>query len=642
MRFKAGLWLFLAIFFQAQAALSQFTLIPIPKDTGKKNSMSGRTKELAPMPLPFWDDFSFSNLPDLPHDTLWQYGKSVYVNPGLGINPPSFGVATFDGLDSLGNPYSVNDVLAKGIADRLRSRPISLDLVPPAERNSVFLSFYYQFQGNGEPPDPGDQLRVLFKNSLGNWITVRTIENDGTFNPNLFTQTLIPVTGDDYYHDNFQFIIQNFGRLSGPYDTWNVDYIYLNKGRTADDKSYPDRTINLALSSMLNGYYAMPFDHFMEDPASNLTSPMLSLHNLEFIPGNTNQSDVQPINYDSEDSVFVYRNQTVTIYTHQLDMATSIGNPLQPLEFRKTPIQTPPNLSNLAIVDSAARIKLKLWINSGDNVVPSVADPLGDYDAIKYSPIDFRYNDTTQIEFTLADYYSYDDGTAEYGAALNQPGARLAYLFTMKTIKPDTVVALDLYFPKFGEDVSQSIELQILRDLTGDPGSFLHKETVTVKRSSQNNFWRVNLSRLVGVKDQFYVAWKQSASSVLAIGLDKNTNSGDKIFFNINGDWEPNVNLTGSLMIRPVFGKGDGVITSLPEEKRSPVSFYPNPTNGIFTIVGDVKEIYIYDFTGRTIQFVVDNTQGGKQVQLINASTGLYVLKLITTSGTRSYRIKVD
>ena len=107
------------------------------------------------MSLPFWDDFSFSNSPYYPHDTLWQNGKSVSLNFGIGINPPSLGVVTFDGLDSIGKPYDVNNALAKGYADSLVSRPISLDLVPTALRTTVYMSFYYQFMGNGEAPDPG-------------------------------------------------------------------------------------------------------------------------------------------------------------------------------------------------------------------------------------------------------------------------------------------------------------------------------------------------------------------------------------------------------------------------------------------------------------------------------------------------------
>lgn len=623
------------------ATFPQFTILPLPAETSAKSHKNARTQALSPMPLPFWDDFSFSNVPGFPHDTLWEDYQLVSVSHGLGVNPPSLGVATFDGLNAQGTPYDVNDVLAKGIGDSLVSRPIALDQVPVGERNTVYLSFYFQFRGNGEPPDPGDQLRVLFRNSSGVWINVLTIENDGSFDPDVFVQRLIPVSGDEFFHNQFQFNILSYGRLSGPYDTWNIDYVYLNKGRNASDTSYPDRTINLPLTSMLKEYYSMPLDHFMENPAGNLTPPLLSMHNLEFIPGNGNDSDVQPINYDSQDSVFIYRNNTENIYTHQLDNATSIGNPLQPLEFRKTPIQTLPDLSDLAVVDSAAHIKMKLWINSGDNVEPSMSDPLGDYNVAKYAPIDFRHNDTTRVEFILDNYYAYDDGTAEYGAALNQPGALLAYRFDMKTIKPDTIVSLDLYFPNFGENIDQSIQIQILKDLTGDPGSFLHLETVKVQRSSHNNFWRFKLSRFVGVKDQFYIGWKQSASSVLAIGLDKNTDSGDKIFFNLNGAWEPNVNLTGSLMIRPVFGKFTGTITGLEEQPINTPAFFPNPSDGHFTVTGEVERLEIYTITGQQIDFTTSHSIQGKEVYISNPSPGLYLLRFHGAHGISVHRLMV-
>lgn len=626
-----------------QVAVSQIQVIPIGREASpEKKSKQGRVKELPPMVLPFWDDFSFSNASPFPHDTLWEHGQSVWVNYGMGIHPPTLGVATFDGLDSLGNPYDINDILAKGIADRMVSRALSLDLVPAASRSSVFLSFFYQFRGNGEPPDPGDELQVLFKNDAGNWISVWTLDNDGTLDPNGFTQVLIPVTGDQFFHADFQFKIQNFARLSGPFDTWNIDYVYLNSGRSATDTSYPDRSITLPLTQLFGNYFAMPIDHFIENPDSNMTAPLLSVHNLEFIPGNTDQSDVQPLNYDSEDSVVIYRNETKLAFTHVLDLATSIGSPLQPLEFRSLPITTLPVSSDISVIDSAAQIKIKLWINSGDNIVASMANPFGDYDPVKYAPIDFRHNDTTTIEFTLANYYAYDDGTAEFGAALNQPGAQLAYLFEMRTNKPDTIRSLDLHFPSIGQDVNQSIEIFILKDLSGDPSSFLHRETVTVQRNTQNKFWNLILNRFVGVQNKFYLGWKQSTASVLPIGLDKNTNSGDKIFFNLNGAWEQNTLVTGSLMIRPVFGKGEGIITGLPIDEIEPIRFYPNPNHGSFLVVGKTEYIQLYDITGKPISFLTEKTEEGSHLDMGSVSSGIYILKISSEGRVSTHRVKVE
>lgn len=630
-------WLILILTINAQLAFSQFTIVPLPKEKSSKTYNGARTQDLAPMQLPFWDDFSFSNRPDSPHDTLWNSSNSVSLNLGLGINPPSIGVATFDGLNEFGSPYVLKEPLAKGVADSLVSRPIALDQVPPAERGTVFLSFYYQFKGNGEAPDPGDQLRVLFKNAAGAWITVATIENNGSLNPNVFTQILIPVSGNDFFHNGFQFTFQNYGRLSGPYDTWNIDYVYLNKGRNASDTSYPDRTISIPITSMFNGYYSMPFDHFIENSVDNLVLPTLTLHNLEVEPG----ADIQPLTYKSIDSIFVYRDKIETIYTHFKDSIPIDGGSIKSLEYLKTTVQAPQDLSSLSPLDSAVRIKLDLWIYSGDNKNKNT-DLLGDYDPVKYSPIDFRYNDTTRVEYMLDNYYAYDDGTAEYGASLNQPGARLACLFKMNTLKRDTIVAIDFYFPEFGDDIGQSIEVQVLRDLSGDPSSYLHRQTVGVVRGTKNKFWRLELERLVGVKDQFYVGWKQSTSTALPIGLDKNTNSSDKVFFNTNGEWEPSVNLVGSLMIRPVFGKGEAVNTGLPSHKVNSIQYYPNPSHGDFTVTGKVDKIEVYDITGKPVAIAIENTQEGRKVQLSNPSPGLYILRLYTPGGISAHRIRVQ
>ncbi|HNP08872.1 MAG TPA: T9SS type A sorting domain-containing protein, partial [Cyclobacteriaceae bacterium] len=128
----------------------------------------------------------------------------------------------------------------------------------------------------------------------------------------------------------------------------------------------------------------------------------------------------------------------------------------------------------------------------------------------------------------------------------------------------------------------------------------------------------------------------------LAIGLDKNTNSGDKIFFNINGTWEPNVNVVGSLMIRPIFGKGDGIITGVEDQPSQTIRFYPNPNKGIFTVPASVKELFIYDVGGRKVNFLVEEQVDGKRIQLLNAARGIYILRLLTNAGVTSHRLMVE
>ena len=196
----------------------------------------------------------------------------------MGINPPSINVATFDGLDSAFLPYS-EQMLSNGLRDSLVSQAIKLGEpeVSVGERNSVYLSFFYQWQGNGEAPDPDDYLRVEFKNNHGQWETMMTILPKSSFNRSEFYDTLIKVDGDRFFHDLFQFRFKNYGRLSGPYDTWNIDYVYLNKNRNVNDIDFPDQAISSPYTSLFDRYQSIPYLHFL---TSNSLSPLLSLMSL--------------------------------------------------------------------------------------------------------------------------------------------------------------------------------------------------------------------------------------------------------------------------------------------------------------------------------------------------------------------------
>ena len=67
------------------------------------------------------------------------------------------------------------------------------------------------------------------------------------------------------------------------------------------------------------------------------------------------------------------------------------------------------------------------------------------------------------------------------------------------------------------------------------------------------------------VEDTFYVGFKQNNNNFLPVGLDKNTNSSNKIFYKVDGMWNQNTVINGSLIIRPVFGKTNYVLTSINE-----------------------------------------------------------------------------
>lgn len=606
------------------SANGQLVLTPIHKEIPKSGAADKRTEDITPLSLPFWDDFATikNGVADA---ALWQYANSVWINSGLGINPPSLNVATFDGLDSLGKPYRVNDVLAKGFADKMVSAPLRLDEVVVANRTNVAITFFYQFKGRGEAPDAGDLLSLHFKNNLGVWTQVWSIENNGTLAADQFVRVTIPITGADYFHDAFQFRFQNFARLSGPYDTWHVDYVYVNNGvpftSTPSYPLFPDRTISQPLTSLFQNYRAIPIKHFFSDPVFPLTNPEITVTNLRTDQG-ASTSPGQPVSYSSQLHLISYQSEVA--YVDDLILDTNTGT-IQVFngEASNMLLQTLPDPVVFNNNADSIFIRLRASIDSGDDVPEP--DPFWDYDAAVFHPLKFRSNDTTYTTFALSNYYAYDDGEAEYGAGLNKAGAQVAYRFDMLTDEADTIVAVDLYFPRFGDESSQSVQLQIHKNLSDAASDLLYTGTIPIQRNSFNKFWRFKLPEPKTVRDFFHIGWRQTNSALIAIGLDKNTVVPGKIFVNLNGTWEED-ELAGSLMMRPVFGKGNGeVISGVPETKT--IRAYPNPNTGVFYAAGELNQIQLLDLTGKPVSIETESLQNETRITVVTPVAGIYVLR---------------
>lgn len=604
-------------------AWCQFVVVPVEREFDSKVLTTSRTKDVVPITLPFWDDFSRSRNGYV-DPLLWEFGNSVWVNDGMGINAPSLNVATFDGLDSLGKPYNVNDILAKGFADKLVSAPIQLDLVSTSERAGVAITFFYQFKGNGEAPDPGDILSLAFKNDLGGWDPIWSIENTGSLITDKFILVTIPITDPKYFHEAFQFRFQNFARLSGPYDTWNLDYIYISNGKTQTAPMFPlfpDRTIAKPLTSLFKDYRAMPIEHFFYDPATNLIAPTILITNLrqDQVAGNG-----QPVSYSTEAVITQMKEGSPDVVLEPvLDVNVNIGSELTFAEHKVVTLQTLPDPSTLDHTSDSIRIKLKIQFDTGDDKVKTATE--GDYDFNVFNPITFQSNDSISATYMLSNYYGYDDGTAEYGAGLNQAGAELAYQFNLATDEPDTLVAVDIYFPRFGDESNQIILFKIFRQLSNNISDVLYQGSIPIQRGTQNRFWRIPLPEPVGVNGTFYVGWKQQSAAIIAVGLDKNTDSGSRIYSNINAAWEQNTTLKGSLMIRPVFGPGKGVISST--ETQPIYNVYPNPSPGEFYLTGNPTRIELVDITGKSIPTELERETTRVRITIPNVKPGMYILR---------------
>ena len=581
-------------------AFAQLVQMPLPLPEQRASFHGGRTQSLG---LPFWEDFSQGE--SVPNAKRWVNG-GVMVSRGMGIAPPSLGVATFDGTGADGKPYSADNVSASQPADSLKSQPIDLSSVPADKQSSVFLSFYYEYWGNGEPPDINDVFQLFFLTNAGVWKNVWTMTNDGTLQRDKFVQILLPLDDPAYFFAGFQFKFQNSARPSGPYDTWHLDYIYLNANRNGADSSVPDRTITSELSPLFGSYYAVPLRHLVEP--SMIGAPSFWMYNLR-------QGNIQPMNFTSWAKITTYKKGKSSDAAFTLEEAKSVGG-LEGLNQKQANMALPA-LSNFDSEADSINMFLTAGLATKDNV-PTESN--GDYDS-KYAPIDFRVNDTLNQSVFLQNYYAYDDGSAEYGASLGMPGARMAYRFDLH--KKDTVYAVDIYFPEFGDKSNQVVTLELYADKAGKPGdSPLWSQVITVVRSAHNKFTAFKLDQAIVAEKVFYVGWKQTYAVTVPVGLDKNSNSGDKIFVNANGVWEQNASLQGSLMIRPRFGKASSVVASAEEEASG---LYPQPVRENFFLPSDASEIVIADLQGRQTSCVYAR-RGNKLEVTMQGAQGLYVV----------------
>ena len=573
---------------------AQITQLPIAhKSSTEQPGSSARIQATPPIELPFWDDFSTSYQTV---DTLWWMPGSdvqVITKPGIGINPPSINVATFDGVSAEGLPYSTT--ATDGPVDSLLSKPIDMTKVPAALRNTVFMSYFFQAKGLGEQPEEQDSLILYFKKDDGTWKQVWPLSDDPyPTDPTVFTEKFIKVSDPVFYHDAFQFMFRAIGRQNGWFDNWHIDYIYMDKRRTLGDNSYLDRTFTALPSSIFNGYTAMPFEEFMaiSDKTEILKGSSTFIRNLE--------KDIQPVEY------------TVTLRdTLNNTVIEKLVDAQELLLFQKDFQELTSSPPNPSLIDPAADslfLEVEYVVNSGDKfLIDSITNGLND--TIFYQHIDLKVNDTVRSYFALYDYFAYDDGTAEFGAGINQKDGQLAYEYISET---DLFVdRLDIYFPNVNRNQAGSaIDLFVLDDLEGGEFSTLGMVTGSVQHTGINEFVSYHFNPTIHVKDTFYIGFRNLGPDQvwLSVGLDKNNDTGSKMYSNVTGVWVQNQNLTGSLMMRPHFV--DALVSGI-EDSEITTKIYPNPSSGLVHFRGYYDKVVAYDLFGRTIPF--DHQQFGDE-----------------------------
>ena len=609
----------------AHVASAQIKVVPIPRmQPGFKSQGWISREHSSVLELPFWDDFSKAE--SVPDTALWIDSENVNINNTFGKNAPSIGVASFDGLDAFGTPYSLNaeDV---GFVDSLTSRPIDLSKVPAVQINSVYLGFFFQRGGNGELPDDDDFIQLEFLSPGLQWIVAWPQQiSDLLTGTDIFARTMIQVP-DSLLHDQFQFRFRTFGRQSGPFDNWNLDYVFLDQKRNINDIYFPDRALTTPLPSIYQSYTAYPIHQFRNgDPLGlrNISSFVLNHED----PANI----VQAGNFTALLRNAITREIIDTLNYHDSELfSAQQANEI----FINTTDSTV--LANALFNMDSLFLELELFINANDNFFVSSIDPVTQ-DTTFNTRFTYAVNDTVRGNFIFHDFQAYDDGSAEFGAGINQAGGQIAYQFVVSS--PDTLVSIDMYFPNInGSTAGTPIDLFVLKDLDETTQSSLFNSSLSVQSSSAiNQYLTYSISPAIIVQDTFYIGYQQNTNEFVPLGLDVNTNTADKIYFNVAGAWEKNTEIIGSLMMRPRFGPGD-TITGIDEDIiPNLINVYPNPTSGQVYIEGYTDYLKIIDLFGRELNVNITGDDR-KLVNLQNVPDGFYLIKAV--KGTNIQIIKL-
>ncbi len=631
-----GLFFLLGLlsFSQAKAQLILFPNLT-PYDAPSQNVPI--LKDSTRISLPFFEDFSTSTSTPDPH--LWEIGGGTYINNTSALEPITLNVASFDGLNEAGTPY-VFDFLASnnvGLTDQLVSNRVNLAPFEPGD--NVNLRFYWQRQGLTENPNPSDSLRLQFKLNDTTWVTQWSIFGDDSVAPvDTFFLVNIPVDNRSYLRDDFQFRFQSFGRQTGLFDVWHIDYVYLDTLSVNPESFFPDEIAYARQpGNLLRNYSAMPINQYLANPAEEtadtVNSSVFNLSNSIF--------DAPAYSVIVEDTL------TNTLIA-TLQPEQQIFLPGGDRAVLDAPI--PDNLASPS--DTALYLKTVFQLNSGENtnIIP---------------PIDLRRNDTISSLTVLDDYFAYDDGTAEFAIGLNQNRGFVAVEYSLN--EADTLRDVLIHLSQSRQNLAgQSFLLTIWQEIAFGEGSnqVLSQLSVpVVYPNTRDEFLSVQqlfrdlqepeevpfvFPEVLLNSGRFYVGWQQTSSDPLTVGFDRNNDASSKIFFNFGQVWQqftPVESQRGSIMIRPVFGDRPQIVTSSEEDLTKPWQVYPNPAGEVLKMQGKLPlSVELYDLGGRLL-WERATPRGSRQVSysLSSLKPGFYILKGYFEKGkTASRRILIQ
>jgi hypothetical protein len=552
----------------------------------------GSRSVAASVDLPFFDDFS--NYTGYPNASLWQ-DLDVYVNRSLASNPINLGVATFDGLDSLGNPRNIFSEFSQGPSDFLTSQTINV-----SSESIIYFSFYFQAQGIGNKPESNDILRVDFLDSLGVWNVVWEIDGQAL---NDFEKVTIEINELIYLHDEFQFRFHNYSTLSGNFDHWHIDNVLLTEDLALSNDN-DDVAFVYETSKVLNFYTSIPWSHFSSNEPSYVAENMDS-----WLRNNWDITKSIDYRYDIYDELGLLSFHYPTTGSSRNDNIPSFQDE---------------NFSYS--LNSVAPITLFTYSFSSEN------EDKASFEIIQSIATDdrslFKQNDTLKFTQEFFNYYSLDDGTAEASYGVNVAGGQIALRYNIS--ESDVLIGVQIHFEQNLEDASGSpFRITVWDEVDNKPNEIIYQSQIFYPQYTdlQNGFFEYVLEDPIDVSGAVFIGTEQSFSEILNVGLDKNTINNDRMFFNIGAEWaESNcADCIGTWMIRPVFGS----LSSTNEiQLNSDYKIYPNPTSSSLTLEGQNNFDYkLFDLNSKLLGY--SNSLSNKyKLDLSTYPQGIYFLQI--------------
>lgn len=604
---------------------------PMPKDSPTPNNLK----------LPFIDDFSKRLV--FPDPMLWT-DSSAFINTDYAIEEPTTGVATLDAINAFGAIYPEAGSFPFP-ADYLTSRPIRLDsLFVPISRSikqsdSLYISFFYQPQGTGTAPARNDSLILQFHSPKENdtiilngktiilpvWRNVWTsigmsLDTFRVKYKTAFKQVLVPITDSSrYYKDGFQFRFRNYAHLANNIlpswqsngCQWNIDYVYLNTGRSQHDTVHKDIAFAGRAPSMLKNYEAMPYSQYRANFVNEMQDSLrMYISNLD--------STTYNISY--------HYNVTRDFGTpvHAYNGGTYFIEPFAKKGYSDHPPFARPPVDFLYPIGSQQKVFFT-------TVHYLTTDP----------NLQVKSNDTLKFTQVFSNYFAYDDGTAEAGYGLNPSGSKLAYEFKLN--RNDSLRAVQMFFNQSRTSGNlQNFTLTVWKDSLGQPGKVMYekKSVKAVFTDSLNKYQTFSLDTILFVDDVkypgliFYIGWQQTTDDNLNVGFDRYNDARKHTFYNTSGEWLQSTK-RGALMIRPVVGLANPLGIGQPSVALNSFGLYPNPAIDMVYIAlpassqnaartGQLR-IIIRDISNRTTY----NQPYSEEVNIGSFATGIYLVSLI-------------